>query len=168
MSGWIAPVLGFLGVLLGAYFARSRENEKARRDKLSEVYAKYLEISASSSTPVLAAIQQKMVAGLPLTEVEVAAINENRVAFINAHANILVYGSPQVVGALSKLYDEGRAKGGLAHPDVNAAMIALITAMRYDSDAESYVGFGDHADNIVGAKADQRAAQVLQGQSEIS
>lgn len=158
MIAWLGPILALLGVLLGAYFTRSRENEKARRDKRSQVYAKYLEVSSASSTPTMMIVQGKLATGQPLTESEMAAFQENRVSFINAHANIVVYGSRSVITALSGFYDvAAAAKGDIQNPEMNAALIRLITAMRADSDAEDYPEFGAHVDNIIGAKANARA-----------
>jgi ABC-type transport system involved in cytochrome bd biosynthesis fused ATPase/permease subunit len=166
MTALIGPVLALLGVLLGAYFTRNRENEKARRDRRSQVYTKYLDVISTASSPKMVVAHQKQMTGMELNSDDIAALDKNTVDFANAHSNIVVYGAPEVVTALSHFYDVASGAGGLTDPAVNTALIDLIKAMRRDSEAEDYPTFGTHVDNIIGAKAEQRKAAIL-GQRQV-
>jgi hypothetical protein len=165
MTALIGPILALLGVLLGAYFTRNRENEKARRDRRSQVYAKYLDVISTASSPKIMVAHQKQMTGIELNSDDIAALDKNIIDFANAHSNIVVYGAPDVVTALSHFYDIASGAAGLTDPRVNTALIDLIKAMRRDSEAQDYPAFGSHVDNIIGAKAENRKAKAL-GQNQ--
>ena len=154
----VGPVLALIGILAGAYFTRSREAAKFRKDRITEAYTAYIKIAADSSGPRSLAISHKQLTGQPLTAEEIAWPEEQQQRFANAHANLLLYGSKRVVTALSDFYDASAAGG----PGGIAGFVELITAMRADSDAASYGDFARHVDNVLGTGPDRRRLAMQQ------
>ena len=99
----------------------------------------------------------KMARGQELDSAELAIFEENNMRFVNAHASVMIYGSKEVIAALSDYYN---TSGDPRDPTSRDAYIALVQAMRHDSDAEDYGAFGSHVDNIL-ISGLQRRQQVI-------
>ncbi|MGQ0659511.1 hypothetical protein [Sphingosinicella sp.] len=152
MSGtaiWLAilgPLLTFAGLFIGAYFARSREAAKYRQDRITEAYTAYIDAVAGASGPRVMQVMQKLTTGQALASDELAAMEAANARFVTAHSAVLIYGSKEVVSALSHFYDTG---GDPRKPASRDAYLALVRAMRRDSDAADYDAFDGHVDNIL-------------------
>ena len=156
--GLLGPVLGLLGLYIGSRLARNRELERARQDRIIAAYAKWLDVSALASGPRGARVAQKRGAGEGLNAEEEKFADEIHAGFSNAHANIAIYGSKEVIAALSHFYD--LAPRGLT-AEGRDAYVALIKAMRAESEAEDYAAFDSHVDNILVTGPERRAAAVM-------
>ncbi|MEL6528868.1 MAG: hypothetical protein AAFQ27_02845 [Pseudomonadota bacterium] len=160
--------------------ARERELEKGRRDQRIKVYSEYLQVATGSNAKALQrdldtqmAILDDVVEGKVPADgdpgrraiaAQLAQIEQER-DYSSAHANIVTYGSKEVIARLSALYDcVERAKGNPFEPSVNRALLDLIAAMRRDSFAQDYDEFIEHADNILGAGAQARAVAIAEAQ----
>lgn len=161
--------------------AQQRELEMARREQRVRVYTDYLKVVAGAGVHAGVSVlncKRDILEGLaqgksaPDTEAERMQIAshlgqlEMQNDFNNAHANIVTYGSPQVIARLSGYYDALELAGfDATDPTANHALLALIGAMRNDSYAEDYDLFIDHADNILGLKAQVRANKAAKAQT---
>jgi hypothetical protein len=154
----LGPLLGFLGLLIGAWLARGREIAKFRKDRITEAYTSYIDAVAAGSGPVVMHLLQKMTSGQTLDKEEMAAFAETNARFVTAHSSLVIYGSKEVVERLSEFYDTG---GNPATPAGRDAFIDLIKAMRHDSDAEDYETFGVHVDNILVSGPQRRQAAMM-------
>jgi len=143
---------------VGAYFTQNREMKKYRKDRITEAYTKLINVSSDSSNPRSQSIMRKQVAGMPLTSDEINWVEEQNQRWNNVHSNLLIYGSRNVIAALSQFYD------CMLLPPQNQAVAyaALIEAMRADSDAESYPEFARHVDNILMSGPERRRMAVQQ------
>jgi hypothetical protein len=157
MLAILGLLLPLVGLMIGAYFTRNREMEKARKDRISQAYATYLDAVARNAGPRSSRAMYKMVMGQELDKEEMATFEENNARFVNAHSNLVIYGSKEVIGALSSFYDSGADP---RNPASRQAYIALVKAMRHDSDAEDYEAFGTHVDNIL-ITGPQRRQEVM-------
>jgi hypothetical protein len=154
----LSPVIGLLGGLIGAWLTRNRELDKARRDRITAAYAKLLDAASLGNGPRGIRLRQKMESGEAPDADEEKFQDELSAKFANAHANIAIYGSPEVIGALSAFYDSvptGKADA------IRDAYVALIRAMRRESDADNYEAFDAHVDNILVTGPDRRAAAAM-------
>lgn len=152
-------LLPFAGLFIGAFFTRNQESAKYRKDRITEAYTAFVKIASDSSGPRSQEIARKQAFGEPLSEKEQAWPEEQHQRFVNAHSNILIYGSRRVVTALSNFYDAST----VVDPEhQTAAFVELITAMREDSAAESYPEFSRHVDNILGAGPERRRRQMME------
>ena len=144
---YFGPLLvALVGALVGHYFTRNRETEKFRKDRVTEAYASYLDAVARNAGPLSAKAVMKMAKDEELSNDELALFDANNARFVNAHANVVIYGSKEVIGALSNYYN---TIGDFRDPASRDAYIALVHAMRHDSEAEDYSEFGAHVDNIL-------------------
>ncbi len=149
----LSPVIGLLGGLIGAWLTRNRELEKARRDRITAAYTKLLDASSLGAGPRGQKLAQKREKGEALDADEEKFADELHAKFANAHSNIAIYGSKEVIAALSTFYDSvptGKADA------IRNAYVALIRAMRKESDAEDYAAFDSHVDNILVTGPDRR------------
>ena len=114
MDKWLIAVLPLLGVLIGAavqfWFSRAAEREKHASSLRSGAYADYLRAVAEA-------------AHLGSDE---DLRNAHRDA-ADAKARIAVYGSAQVIRALSRFEETGAV---LNNEDSRRAFVALVTSMR--------------------------------------
>jgi hypothetical protein len=155
----IGPLIPIIGLFVTAYLAWKRELNKIRKDKIAAAYTAYIDAVARASTARTAVATQKNIllqlaaAGvvkldqeLTLTDAELLLVEESSARFINAHSTLVIYAPKEVIGALSHFYDHG---GELNTEEGKKAFIALIKAMRDESEADSYDDFGAHVDNIL-------------------
>ena len=155
----IVAAIGLFGIVVTAILAWWRERDKARRDRVAQVYAGYID-AVSQSAALQAYLRDRQMAGdAAAASAAAAQVQENRLAFMRAHSNILVYGSPRVIGSLNDFYEAQGAGADMAR--LNALLIRLITEMRADSNSADYANFGRHVDSIIGARADERAAAAM-------
>ncbi|WP_394727134.1 hypothetical protein [Altererythrobacter sp. GH1-8] len=142
----IGAGIAVVTLLIGWFLARWREDEKDRKSRRLESYANFIEIWAVSERWDTSALLARFFANETLDQSELNLIMFLKERFDNAHARLMVYGSPKVISALSDLYriqDVGlsEAKKG--------AYIKLLDAMRQDANSGKHDGFGCDVDNIM-------------------
>ena len=156
----LSGLLTFVGLFIGAYLARNRELEKYRKDRITQAYTSFLDAASRNSGLQASMLMSKVISGQQLDDEELAAFEDINARVVNAHSNVVIYGSKEVIGALSDFYNTGGDPR--RNPLALQAYIALIQAMRHDSDAEDYPAFGAHVDNILGSGPDRRRAMMAQ------
>jgi hypothetical protein len=157
----LSPLLALAGVLIGAYFAKNRETDKYRKDRITAAYTALLEANAKNSGPRAAITFSKLGAKQRLTPDEQQYIEEAQTQFVSAHSHVLIHGSEQVIAALSRFYDAQ----GLAErmtPEGRDAYVALLGAMRNDSEAHNYGDFDEHVDNILVSGPERRRQAMIE------
>lgn len=155
----VGPLIPIAGLFVTAYLAWRRELNKIRKDKIAAAYTAYIDAVARASTARMQIATQKFAlkqlsdAGhveltdeFSLTDAEMLMVEEATARFINAHSTLVIYAPEDVINALSHFYDHG---GDLSTEAGKKAFIALIKAMRDESEADSYEAFSTHVDNIL-------------------
>lgn len=163
---WLAllsAVLALIGTAFGAWLARNRDIEKARKDLITAAYAKLLDASSLAAGPRAARLTGKRNIGAALEPEEEKFLDDIQAKFASAHSNIAIYGSKEVIAALSHFYDH--AVEGMS-PAATQAYVALITAMRRETDAEDYGSFDEHVDNILVNGPLRRGAAMMAAAAE--
>lgn len=142
----IGAGIAVVTLLIGWFLARWREDEKDRTSRRLEAYANFIEIWAVSERWDTSALLGRFFANETLEQNEINLIMFLKERFDNAHARLMVYGSPEVIGALSKLYE-------IQDPNLTdskkSAYIDLLNAMRVDSKSGKHAGFSSDVDNIM-------------------
>lgn len=153
----IGPLVTFIGLFIAAYFASKSEIRKFRKDRITQAYTNFLDALAQGAGPRSTMIMVKMARGEKLDDAEMAIYEQNNARHVNAHSNLVIHGSKEVIGALSDFYN---TSGDFRDPVSRDAYIALVHAMRHDSEAEDYAAFGSHVDNILITGPGRRQAVI--------
>ena len=146
--GWeiLAPILGIAGIWLGSFLQKNQEREKDRQDRRLRAYATFLEIWAVTERWDSMHVMDRMFSGAALTDHEANYISNIKERMDHAHANLMIYGSENVISALSRLYSN--LDPGLTDSK-KQAYFDLLSAMRGDGFSNQYAGFENDMDNIM-------------------
>jgi hypothetical protein len=142
----IGAGIAVITLLIGWYLARWREDEKDRTSRQLEAYTNFIEIWAVSERWDTGALMAKFFANEPLDQGEVSLMMFLKERFDNAHARLMVYGSPEVISALSDLYSI--QDPGLTDTK-RVAYTKLLNTMRKDAKSGKHGGFDLDVDNIM-------------------
>jgi hypothetical protein len=155
----LAPILGVAGIFLGSFLQKNREREKDRQDRRIDAYAKFLEIWAVSQRPDFNILMQRFLSSAALTDQEVQYYTFVKERFDHAHANLMIYGSKEVISALSQMYSFPDAE---LQADSKRAYIELLSAMRSDGFSDNYPEFASDVDNIMLDGPVERRQRMIQ------
>ncbi len=131
---------------VGWYLARSREREKDRQDKRMAVYADMLSVMAKVERTDFKTLSGQLLSGGTLIDEDAHFFNDVIEEFNRTHLKLMVFGSPDVIEAVSEFYgDEMQQMVG----EKKQRYIAILHAMREDGFQKTYPKFDGQVDNIL-------------------
>ena len=158
MPGLIEVFVAFGTLAVGWFLARSREREKDRQDKRLQVYAEILSVMALVERTEFTGLSERLLQGETLQGEEGMFVNNVIERFNEAHLNLMVYGSKDVIRAVSDHFETDAAplteesKAGYTH---------ILTAMREDGFQKLYPELANDIDNILISGPVRRRAEKL-------
>ena len=128
------------------YLARSREREKDRQDKRMAVYADMLSVMAKVERADFKTLSDHLLSGGTLLNDDARYFNDVIEEFNRTHLKLMVFGSPDVIEAVSDFYGDELQK---MEGEKKQRYIAILHAMREDGFQKTYPKFDSQVDNIL-------------------
>lgn len=131
---------------IGWFFARSREREKDRQDKRLMVYADMLAVMAMVERQEFIGVSNRVFKGEDLHVNEQTYFNNILESYNRTHLQMMVFGSPKVIEAVSNLYNY---EGEPLSEEWKTRYVAVLNEMRSDGFQKSSNEFHKNVDNIL-------------------
>lgn len=152
---WVGIILPLVTLVVGWLLARSREREKDRQDKTLSVYAEMLEVLALVERHDFVSLCDQVFSGGMIDDPSAKKFGDVIERFNRAHMRLLVFGSKDVIRAVSEHY---RIEAGSADPEKKKSYIAILKAMRSDGYQPLFEEFAEDVDNmLIEGPANRRA-----------